>query len=1119
MPDGHGGTVALASGEDHTCALRADGRAVCWGRNDEGQATPPPDRFIALSAGRAHTCGLHADGSVQCWGVGIPNEPGVTYTALSSAREETCGLTNQGAISCWTFGNPPEGRFSALSVGTFHACALRGNGTAECWGQNEFGQATAPAGTFTAISVGRFHSCGMRADDVDTLVCWGDNGSGQTGMQGGFTAVSVGDYHSCGLRLDGGIACWGHNHAGQTNAPSGTFTALSAGANHTCALRSDGHAVCWGETYDGKTSPPSDVTFGSVQMDAGDLHTCEVGTDGQATCWGDDTQGQARPPFGTGPFTSISAGDMFSCATSPNNAAVCWGHDSYGEHDVPAFPLQMLRAGRHHVCAVTILGETRCWGWDNNGQAQPPAGTFRELSAGFVHSCGVLGDGTGACWGFNGDGESTVPALPEGVSYVSIQAGDRHTCALRNDGFINCWGMDYDNQTQYTPTGYFRALSVGAFHNCAIRTDGRLWCWGANWTGQIEAPEGRFVSVTSGAGHSCAVREDGLRSCWGDDSRGQAPQLALQPLWLEGMRIAQPQQVHLDVVRKSTGTPASGARFSVIAGALPPGLALDVDGTLAGTPTLAGHYPVTIAVEDELGFGTQHQYDLYVDETPPRIDSYVLGTRGSNGWMTSGGRIEWYVYDWESSVLSSIGCEMTFFNADTTGQDYVCSAESAGGQASSTVRVKVDATAPETTLTSTPGAGPTSGHAVFGFGGNDATSGVSRYECSVDNTSYATCTSPVAVDVAAGVHHFAVRAIDMAGNRDATPALHTWQFDPTPPQIVPIVTGVLGSNGWYASNVQVSWNTSDADSAITASTGCGTVVLASDTMGVDYTCTATSAGGTTSRTVSIKRDASAPAILANATTAPNAAGWYRSAVSVEFSCSDATSGGVVCPAAQLLDAEGTAVGTGPRTVHDAAGNAATHPGLQVKIDRTAPTLAPAIGSGTLLLNSTVAPSANGSDALSGIASQSCAAPATGSVGSKSVACTVVDMAGNSATANASYRVVLGFDGFASPVSNTAALNQIKAGRSVPLRWRVLDANGAPVTNLGSASVTATALTCPAGDINRITTYGGSSSQLQNLGNGYYQLDWPTPASYRGSCRRLQLSIGDGEIHPVPFQFN
>ena len=57
----------ISAGEHHTCALGADGTAVCWGRNDEGQASSPSDgTFAAISAGIRHTCALRADGTAVC---------------------------------------------------------------------------------------------------------------------------------------------------------------------------------------------------------------------------------------------------------------------------------------------------------------------------------------------------------------------------------------------------------------------------------------------------------------------------------------------------------------------------------------------------------------------------------------------------------------------------------------------------------------------------------------------------------------------------------------------------------------------------------------------------------------------------------------------------------------------------------------------------------------------------------------------------------------------------------------------------------------------------------------------------------------------------------------------
>ena len=55
--------------------MRTDGSVVCWGGNDDGkggdfigQATPPEGDFVSVSAGGVHTCGVKADGYAVCWG-------------------------------------------------------------------------------------------------------------------------------------------------------------------------------------------------------------------------------------------------------------------------------------------------------------------------------------------------------------------------------------------------------------------------------------------------------------------------------------------------------------------------------------------------------------------------------------------------------------------------------------------------------------------------------------------------------------------------------------------------------------------------------------------------------------------------------------------------------------------------------------------------------------------------------------------------------------------------------------------------------------------------------------------------------------------------------------------
>lgn len=55
--------------------------------------------------------------------------------------------------------------------------------------------------------------------------------------------------------------------------------------------------------------------------------------------------------------------------------------------------------------------------------------------------------------------------------------------------------------------------------------------------------------------------------------------------------------------------------------------------------------------------------------------------------------------------------------------------------------------------------------------------------------------------------------------------------DPTPPVVTPVITGTLGSAGWYTSNVTVNWSIVDPESIILSTSGCDTRTLSADTGG------------------------------------------------------------------------------------------------------------------------------------------------------------------------------------------------------------------------------------------------------------------------------------------------
>ena len=295
------GYIAVSSGWEHSCGLRSDGEIKCWGRswgNEAGQPDAPAGPFTTVSAGSNHNCGLRTSGEIECWGhhlefVRGPQSPGDGnhYKAIQP--------------------DAPPGRFTAVSAGLGHTCALRESGAIECWGNNHTGQTNAPPGSFTAVSAGDGYTCGLRKSGA--INCWGTEQEIPPPV-GSYTAVSVGRGSACAIRTSGEIACWGwadttsYNHDGTytksssltRNVPTGRFSTISAGSGSACAIRTSGEIACWG----GNTARQNDVPDGrfttvstSYSHYANIDHTCAIReSSGTIECWGSNNWGQATPP-------------------------------------------------------------------------------------------------------------------------------------------------------------------------------------------------------------------------------------------------------------------------------------------------------------------------------------------------------------------------------------------------------------------------------------------------------------------------------------------------------------------------------------------------------------------------------------------------------------------------------------------------------------------------------------------------------------------------------------------------------------------------------------------------------------------------------------------------------
>jgi subtilisin family serine protease len=115
-----------------------------------------------------------------------------------------------------------------------------------------------------------------------------------------------------------------------------------------------------------------------------------------------------------------------------------------------------------------------------------------------------------------------------------------------------------------------------------------------------------------------------------------------------------------------------------------------------------------------------------------------------------------------------------------------------------------------------------------------------------------------------------------------------------------------------------------------------------------------------------------------------------------------------------------------------------------------------------------------------------------------------------ANVSQTFHTTYSFSGFSSPVDALPTLNAANSGQAIPLKFRVTDVYGNPVSTLVNVGVTVDNLICPLGTTtDQIDEYAAGNSGFQNLGNGYYQFNWKTPKTYAKSCKTLKLDLGEG----------
>ncbi len=312
---------------------------------------------------------------------------------------------------------------------------------------------------------------------------------------------------------------------------------------------------------------------------------------------------------------------------------------------------------------------------------------------------------------------------------------------------------------------------------------------------------------------------------------------------------------------------------------------------------------------------------LNIDKTPPTVHGSVPPANAF-GWYNTPVTANWTCGDALSGVASCPN--PTTLSAEGAAQSMTgTSNDTAGNTASATVSgINIDVTPP----TLTPSAPPT----TSGWYAGPVTV---HWTCTDNLSGVATCPADQTVS-AEGVTTLAQTITDNAGN--TTTNTITVRVDKTPPTIVGTASPAANGNGWNNTDVTVSFTCADTLSGTASCSGPST--LGEGAHQSVSGSAADLAGNTATATVSgVNVDKTAPTLSGAPTTAPNANGWYNSAVTIHWTCADALSGidGPTCPANSIISGEGSAQQQA-RTVFDLAGNATNASSAPVNVDLTPP---------------------------------------------------------------------------------------------------------------------------------------------------------------------------------------
>lgn len=488
---------ADAQSRTYGLGLVSDGTVRIWGQSVGTPPSipqlPPGTHYVQIGAGDGHGIALRSDGVIVMLGdpalcfygqlLVPPIPPGLTVRSVSAGSGHSLALLSDGTILAWGYNFGGECNVPALPngvtyidmyAGEHHSVAIRSDGSVVAWGDNIYGQCNVPALPFGVryllAAAGGTHSQAYRSDGV--FVAWGDNSLGQLDVpslpQGiKCRQLACGQHHSVALLSNGRVTAWGNNDWQNAYVASLAESAIvgtdcyldaAAGEYHVLAVLSNGALQAWGNNLAGQSTIPVSLQR-CIKVAAGSVHNVALTRSGDLVAWGDPTFGRTTVP--TLPpgivYVDVDATKGHNVALRSDGSAVAWGYNANGECNIPALP-----AGLRYVDVDAVYYNTLLVRSDGQivhagrGFFPPAIAPSLPVGVGYYRAAatiwfgvGIRTDGQAEWWGSTANVDPnwhSLPALPQGVSYIDVAGGGDYTSLLRSDGQIVVCGLTPYNE-------------------------------------------------------------------------------------------------------------------------------------------------------------------------------------------------------------------------------------------------------------------------------------------------------------------------------------------------------------------------------------------------------------------------------------------------------------------------------------------------------------------------------------------------------------------------------------------------------------------------------------------------------------------------------------------------